>query len=60
MTTVISTELQQTKVCDLMGINERKWDEEILNDICNNRDIKLIKSISLSTTRKARRMVLDV
>lgn len=52
MTTVIPTELQQTKVCNLMEITERRWDEEILNDICNNMDIKLIKSIPLSTTER--------
>ncbi|XP_074352483.1 uncharacterized protein LOC141691612 [Apium graveolens] len=35
-------------VCSLMQIEQKQWDEEVLLDICNERDKNLIKKIPLS------------
>lgn len=52
LTTNMPVELEQTKVCNLMEVNERKWDDVVLNDICNNGDVQLIKSIPLSIAER--------
>lgn len=38
-------ELEQIRVVNLMETGTNRWDEEVLRDICNNRDMQLIKSI---------------
>lgn len=48
MTTEMPTQLDGSKVCCLMQVEQKKWDEEVLIDICNARDRKLIKKIPLS------------
>lgn len=37
-------ELVNSKVCDLMDIQEKKWDDEILTDLFNDRDVQLIQN----------------
>lgn len=37
-------------MCNLMEIGERKWDEMVLTDIFNSRDVQLIKKIHLEMT----------
>lgn len=45
MTTEMPSNLEGSKVCGFMQMEQRKWDEDILKDICNERDKKLIKRI---------------
>ncbi|KAL8125037.1 hypothetical protein AgCh_012638 [Apium graveolens] len=49
LTTAMPPELENIKVCDLMDVQERKWDDEILNDLFNERDVQLIQQIPLSS-----------
>ncbi|XP_062088933.1 uncharacterized mitochondrial protein AtMg00310-like [Humulus lupulus] len=42
--------LQHQKVSVLMKIEEKAWDEDLINDLFEERDIKLIYSIPLSFT----------
>ncbi|XP_074356044.1 uncharacterized protein LOC141695716 [Apium graveolens] len=47
LTTSMPSELANTKVCDLMEIQEKKWDDVILRDLFNERDAQLIQQIPL-------------
>lgn len=47
LTTEMLGQLENIKVDGLMQISERKWDDEILRDICNDRDRLLISKIAL-------------
>lgn len=47
ITTALPCELEGIKVCNLMETNEKRWDDEILGDLFNDRDAQLIKNISL-------------
>lgn len=48
VTTNMPPELSQTKVSDLMNIQKKVWDEDILLDLFNARDVQMIKQIPLS------------
>ncbi|WOG90771.1 hypothetical protein DCAR_0310016 [Daucus carota subsp. sativus] len=48
ITTEMPSELEDATVTSLMVTDERKWDEEILTDLFNDRDVQLIKNIPLS------------
>lgn len=39
--------LGDSKVCGLMEAEQNRWDEDILVDICNERDNALIRKIPL-------------
>lgn len=45
-------ELADTRVCDLMQLNVKTWDEEILSDLFNTRDAQLIGNVPLSIQDK--------
>ncbi|XP_074352643.1 uncharacterized protein LOC141691787 [Apium graveolens] len=47
LTSNMPGQLKNITVRSLMMEQENKWDEDILNDICNDRDAKLIKRIPL-------------
>lgn len=47
LTTEMPPELQNITVRSLMVPGEYRWDEDVLNDICNARDVELIKKIPL-------------
>lgn len=49
ISTHMPVELENTRVSDLMVEQERKWDDDILHDLFEDRDIQLIKKIPLST-----------
>lgn len=53
LTSHMPEELGDIKVKSLMEIGERKWDEEVLRDICNDRDRVLISKIPLPRRDKA-------
>lgn len=53
MTTEMPIQLEGSKVCSLMQLDQKQWDEEILMDICNERDSNLIRKISLSSRESA-------
>lgn len=42
LTTIAHEHLMHINVHGLMDENQREWDEDILSDICNDRDRKLI------------------
>lgn len=44
--------LKDVKVQNLFAENQEGWDEEILNDICNERDRELIKQIPIPGRRR--------
>lgn len=48
ITSEMPSELEDATVMSLMVTNERKWDEEILTDLFNDRDVQFIKNIPLS------------
>lgn len=48
MTTDMPPELEHVKVAGLMTVDGENWDEEVLADICNNRDRNLIRRIPIS------------
>lgn len=52
MTTVMPEVLADSKVCSFMDLENRKWDEKILVDICNERDRNLIRRIPLSNSQE--------
>lgn len=52
LTTSMHQELESLKVCGLMEVHQRKWDNEILNDLFNSRDVQLIKNIPLVSMDK--------
>lgn len=45
--------LRDIKVCSLMVTGENKWDNELLHDVFENRDVVLIKRIPLRFIDKA-------
>ncbi|KAL8113302.1 hypothetical protein AgCh_020567 [Apium graveolens] len=47
LTSEMPQELEHIRVVNLMETGSIRWDEEVLNDICNERDTKLIKSIPI-------------
>ena len=47
LTTEMPDQLANIKVGNLMQSGERQWDEEVLKDICNDRDILLITKNAL-------------
>lgn len=49
ITTSMPPELENIKVCDLMDVSEKKWDDEVLNDLFNVRDVQLIRNILFSS-----------
>lgn len=49
MTTIMPEELEGSMVSGLNEIGQKQWDEEVLLDVCNERDINLIKKIPLSS-----------
>lgn len=53
MTTTMPQWLEGRKVNSLMQMEQRQWDDEVLMDICNDRDKNLIKKILLSTRLEA-------
>lgn len=48
ITTVLPCELKEIKLSNLMETNEKRWDDEILNDLFNEKDAQLIKNIPLA------------
>lgn len=50
LTTEMPEHLKHVTVNGLFAKNQNEWDEEILLDICNERDIELIRQVS--TPRK--------
>ncbi|XP_074347583.1 uncharacterized protein LOC141686447 [Apium graveolens] len=48
LTTIMPNELQNVQVANLMTKSGNGWDDEILKDIFNDRDIELINSIPIS------------
>lgn len=48
----MSEELENTVVHNLMVEGGKVCDNEVLNDICNERDPEVIKRISLSMSNK--------
>lgn len=52
LTTDMPEELSNIKVGNLMESEQRKWDEEVLQDIFNDRDIALIKQIPIPLREK--------
>lgn len=52
VTTTMPSELKDINVTNLMQMQDRGWDEEVLNDIFNDRDVRLIKNIPLSNNNK--------
>lgn len=47
LTTVMPPELKDIKVQSLMEDVKKNWDDEVLRDICNERDRGLIKRVPL-------------
>lgn len=45
LTTPMPEYLAGSKVCNLMQLDNKEWDDEILKDVCNERDRKLIKKV---------------
>lgn len=48
ITTIMPHELENVQVANLMTENKAQWDDEILMDIFNDKDIELIKRIPVS------------
>ena len=51
LTSTMQPELAHIKICDLMDMQEKKWDDDILRDLFNERDVQLIQNIPLSSRR---------
>lgn len=49
LTTEMPPRLHNITVQSLMMPGEYRWDDDVLNDICNARDVELIKKIPLPT-----------
>lgn len=47
MSTYMPNELEGTRVVNFMDENKTGWDEEVLHDVCNERDTELIKRIPI-------------
>lgn len=52
MTTEMPSVLAGKSVCSLLEEDKRKWDDDILRDIFNDRDRQLIKMIPVSSRRE--------
>lgn len=52
LTTDMPEELKEAKVESLLAENQREWDEEVLKDICNDRDFELIRQILIPRSSK--------
>lgn len=52
MTTNMPEQLQEAKVEGLLAENKKEWDEEVLQDICNERDCGLIRQIPIPQRSK--------
>lgn len=52
LTTDMPRQLEHIKVASLMATTKNRLDDDILQDICNERDVGLIKSIPLSIQGK--------
>ena len=50
ISTSIPNDFPNIKVCDLVNARDNSWDENILNNLFNERDIRLIKQIPLAST----------
>ncbi|XP_074352774.1 uncharacterized protein LOC141691923 [Apium graveolens] len=48
LTTIMPQELEGIRVCDLMEGQQRRWDDDILEDLFNSRDVRLLKNVPLS------------
>lgn len=48
MTTDVPQELEGIKVVSFMDNSKTRWDDEVISDVCNDRDRELIKSIPIS------------
>ena len=44
-------QLEHARVASLMETDRKQWDDELIRDICNERDVKLIRSIPLTRQR---------
>lgn len=53
LTTAVSPELDQVQVENLMEEGSKNWDETVLNDILNERDVQLIKRIPIPRVTKS-------
>lgn len=49
---MIHEELEQVTVQRFMDDSKRRWDEDIIQDMCNERDRKLIQQISIPIRNK--------
>lgn len=47
LTTPMHVHLAGNKVCILMQIDNKEWDDDVLKDICNERDRSLIKRVPI-------------
>lgn len=47
LTTTMHAHLECSKVCSFMQINHKEWDDDMLRDICNERDRNLIKKVTI-------------
>lgn len=47
LTTLMPIELEHIKVCDLLDVQEKKWDDAILKELFNEKDIQLIQNVHL-------------
>ena len=52
LSTKMSNELEEVNVSGLMEMEGCKWDEEIIRDLCNDRDRELITSVILPTNKR--------
>lgn len=52
LTTDMPRQLEHIKVASMMATTKDRWDDDILQDICNERDAGLVKSIPLSIQGK--------
>ena len=52
MTTRMPDQFCDITVSSLMVTGEQRWDIDVLNDICDNKDVELIKRIPLPLSDK--------
>ncbi|XP_074323324.1 putative mitochondrial protein AtMg00310 [Apium graveolens] len=52
LTTEMPQQLEHARVSSLMETYTKHWDDELLRDICNERDVMLIRSIPLAQQRE--------
>ncbi|XP_063941456.1 uncharacterized protein LOC135149621 [Daucus carota subsp. sativus] len=52
LTTIISVELKDKRVVNLLDESKKAWDEDLLQDICNERDRELIRKIPIPRSSK--------